>query len=112
MALAQVGGAERPLDAHAVADLQRLGDIGADRAADRTADMELQYGIAGHVGHRVVARRAAGEGYRGELAGREMERSARFDGKPHAIDVERRVLAVDQLAREDAARMVDQVVLL
>ena len=112
MALAQIGGAERAFDPHAVADLELLGDIGAGRAARGAADMELEHRVAGHVGHRIVARRAALEGHRGELAGREVERPARHDGEPHALDVVRGVVEADHPAGQDAARMDDQVVLL
>ena len=112
MALAQIGGAERPLDADAVADLELARDMRAGGAARGAPDMELEHRIARHVGHGIVARRAALEGHRGELAGREVERAARGDLQANALDVVRGVVEPDDLAVEQAARMDDQVVLL
>ena len=112
MRLPQMGGAEGTLDPHAVAQLEPFGDMPAGGAAHGAADVKLQDRVAWHIGHRIVARRAAVEGNGGELAGREVERTARRDFEPDPLDVVRRVVDARHPTGEQTARMDDEVVLL
>ena len=88
MLRAQIGRAERPADPHHVPDLEAVADQPA-HATGQHAQVELESGLAGRVGHGVVARLIGGEGELelGELSGREGERPARLDGEAQPQDV-------------------------
>ena len=100
---AQVGGAERAAELHAVAHLQGVGDVAGDAPVRHQADVELEQLVAAEARHGIRPGVLRAELKLHVLAGRELDRLGR--PQQQALDVVRQVLDGDHAGLDDAGRV-------